>query len=90
MPLMICPKCKKFHYVPGDCPAPKSDGLAGPALISGSSRAANTKPAPKSREQVVSRLKSSAKPEEDQFRFRACLERQGLEQLQALIQRELV
>lgn len=24
MPLMICPKCSKFHYVPGTCPAPKS------------------------------------------------------------------
>ncbi len=21
MPLMICPKCNKFHYVPGECPA---------------------------------------------------------------------
>lgn len=20
MPLMICPKCSRFHYVPGDCP----------------------------------------------------------------------
>ena len=36
-----------------------------------------------------SQWKSSAKPAEEQFRFRACLERQGLEQLQALIQREL-
>ncbi|MGV1045491.1 hypothetical protein [Limnohabitans sp.] len=39
---------------------------------------------------ITSQWKSSAKPEEEQFRFRACLERQGLEQLQALIQRELV
>ena len=39
---------------------------------------------------ITSQWKSSAKPEEEQFQFRACLERQGLEQLQALIQRELV
>ena len=38
---------------------------------------------------ITSQWKSSARPEEEQFRFRACLERQGLEQLQALIQREL-
>jgi hypothetical protein len=38
---------------------------------------------------ITSQWKSSAKPAEEQFRFRACLERQGLEQLQALIQREL-
>lgn len=23
MPLMICPKCERFHYVPGDCPPPR-------------------------------------------------------------------
>ena len=39
---------------------------------------------------ITSQWQSSAKPEEEQFRFRACLERQGLEQLQALIERELV
>ncbi len=38
---------------------------------------------------ITSQWNSSAKPEEEQFRFRACLERQGLEQLQALIQQEL-
>lgn len=38
---------------------------------------------------ITSQWKSSAKPEEAQFRFRACLEREGLERLQALIQREL-
>jgi len=30
MPLMICPKCKKFHYVPGACPAPKLERVAKP------------------------------------------------------------
>jgi hypothetical protein len=24
MPLQICDKCSRFHYVPGECPAPKS------------------------------------------------------------------
>ena len=38
---------------------------------------------------ITSQWKSSAKPAEEQFRFRACLEREGLERLQALIQREL-
>jgi hypothetical protein len=38
---------------------------------------------------VTSQWRTSAKPEEEQFRFRACLERQGLEALQALIAREL-
>lgn len=23
MPLQICPRCKRFHYVPGECPVPK-------------------------------------------------------------------
>ena len=27
MPLMICPKCKRFHYVPGDCPAPREESV---------------------------------------------------------------
>jgi hypothetical protein len=26
MPLMVCPKCTRFHYVPGDCPQPRSTG----------------------------------------------------------------
>lgn len=26
MPLMICPKCERFHYVPGECLVPKSTG----------------------------------------------------------------
>ncbi len=30
MPLMICPKCKKFHYVPGDCPVQKLERVAQP------------------------------------------------------------
>jgi len=38
---------------------------------------------------ISSQWESSARPEEEQFRFRACIDRSGLEQLQALIQREL-
>lgn len=38
---------------------------------------------------ITSQWKSSAHPEDEQFRFRACIDRSGLEQLQALIQREL-
>lgn len=38
---------------------------------------------------ITSQWKSSAKPEEEQFRFRACLEREGLKRLQELIQQEL-
>ncbi|PIT76619.1 hypothetical protein [Limnohabitans sp. JirII-31] len=38
---------------------------------------------------ITSQWKSSANPEDEQFRFRACIDRTGLEQLQALIQREL-
>lgn len=38
---------------------------------------------------ITSQWESSAHPEDEQFRFRACIDRAGLEQLQALIQREL-
>lgn len=38
---------------------------------------------------ITSQWKSSAHPEDEQFRFRACIDRTSLEQLQALIQREL-
>lgn len=38
---------------------------------------------------VTSQWRTSAKPDDEQFRFRACLERQGLEALQAMIEREL-
>jgi hypothetical protein len=38
---------------------------------------------------ITSQWKSASKPEEEQIRFRACLDRQGLEQLQSLIQKEL-
>jgi hypothetical protein len=38
---------------------------------------------------ISSQWKSSAHPEDEQYRFRACIDRAGLEQLQALIQREL-
>jgi hypothetical protein len=38
---------------------------------------------------VTSQWQTSAKPDDEQFRFRACLERQGLEALQVLIEREL-
>jgi hypothetical protein len=38
---------------------------------------------------ITSQWKSSAHPEDEQFRFRACIDQAGLEQLQALIQREL-
>ena len=38
---------------------------------------------------VTSQWRTSAKPDDEQFHFRACLERQGLEALQALIAREL-
>lgn len=38
---------------------------------------------------ITSQWESSANPEDEQFRFRACIDRSGLEQLQALIQREL-
>lgn len=38
---------------------------------------------------ITSQWLSSANPEDEQFQFRACIDRVGLEQLQALIQREL-
>jgi hypothetical protein len=38
---------------------------------------------------ISSQWESSAHPEDEQFRFRACIDRAGLEQLQALIKREL-
>jgi hypothetical protein len=38
---------------------------------------------------ITSQWESSAHPEDEQFRFRACIDRAGLVQLQALIQREL-
>lgn len=38
---------------------------------------------------ITSQWESSAHPEHEQLRFRACIDRVGLEQLQALIQREL-
>lgn len=38
---------------------------------------------------ITSQWESSARPEDEHFRFRACIDRTGLEQLQALIQREL-
>jgi hypothetical protein len=38
---------------------------------------------------ITSQWKSSAHPDDEQFQFRACIDRSALEQLQALIQREL-
>lgn len=38
---------------------------------------------------ITSRWKSSSNPEEEQVRFKACLERAGLQNLQNLIQMEL-
>jgi hypothetical protein len=38
---------------------------------------------------ITSQWESSAHPEDEQFRFRACIDRAGLEQLQSLIEREL-
>lgn len=33
MPLMTCPKCKRFHYVPGECPAPATASAVTPAPL---------------------------------------------------------
>ena len=38
---------------------------------------------------ITSQWKTALKPQEQQFRFRACLEREGLVQLRDLIEREL-
>lgn len=38
---------------------------------------------------ITSRWKSSSNPDEEQVRFRACLEHQGLQALAAIIQNEL-
>lgn len=38
---------------------------------------------------ITSQWKTAAHPEEEQYRFRACIDRAGLEQLKSLIEREL-
>ena len=38
---------------------------------------------------ITSQWKTAAHPEEEQYRFRACIDRAGLEQLQSLIERVL-
>lgn len=38
---------------------------------------------------ITSRWKSSSNPDEEQIRFRACLEHEGLQALAAIIQNEL-
>jgi len=38
---------------------------------------------------ITSQWKTAAHPEEEQYRFRACIDRAGLEQLKSLIDREL-
>ena len=38
---------------------------------------------------ITSQWKTAAHPEEEQYRFRACIDRAGLEQLQSRIEREL-
>jgi hypothetical protein len=43
MPLMICPKCTKFHYVPGDCPQPRSTAALTEVPVQSPKRAAQRK-----------------------------------------------
>lgn len=60
MPLQICPKCKRFHYVPGECPGTAAGSPSGKAPGFGPGTAGSS-PAPAAKQQVVSRLKGEKK-----------------------------
>lgn len=52
MPLQICPRCKRFHYVPGDCPVPRSASSARIEREVPNLKAAGSSPAPTSKPPV--------------------------------------
>lgn len=63
---MICPKCKRFHYVPGECPAPRSATPAARAPGRAVPKTGNTKPAatvtPQGNRKAAGRGASRPKP----------------------------
>lgn len=54
MPLQICPKCKRFHYVPGECPVPK----VAADLSAGAAKPPKAPPAKKTRLNIAAKAQA--------------------------------